>query len=67
METKLKKSITNIIKDQIKNLEVVDSLLDIYISSKEFKELNIEQREMILNMKRAQSEHLNTINKYLKY
>lgn len=63
----LKKSLNNLIKEQVRNLELLDSITEVYTNSSEFKNLNEQEREVILRLKTNQKEYLNNINKYLKY
>lgn len=67
MMTSLRKSLNSLIKEQIKNLELLDSITEVYINSKEFTNLNVQERDVIFKLKAAQKEYLNTINKYIKY
>lgn len=63
----LRKSLNNLIKEQVRNLELLDSITEVYTNSSEFKNLNEQEREVILRLKTNQKEYLNNINKYLKY
>lgn len=63
----IKKSINNLLKEQIKNLELLNSLTDIYIESKDFQNLYEQERNLLFRLKAAQKEYLNTIDKYIKY
>lgn len=63
----LKKSLNSLIKDQIKNLELLDGIFEIYTSSKEFQNLSSQEKDVILRLKTNQKEYLNNINKYIKY
>jgi hypothetical protein len=63
----LKKSLNNLINEQIKNLELLDSIMEVYTSSKEFQNLNAQERDLIFKLKTNQKEYLNNINKYIKY
>ena len=63
----IKKSINNLLKEQIKNLELLNSLTDIYTESKDFQNLYEQERNLLFRLKAAQKEYLNTIDKYIKY
>jgi len=67
MMNSLKKSLNSLIKEQVKVLELLDSITEIYTSSKEFQNLSAQERELILRLKTNQKEYLNNINKYIKY
>lgn len=63
----LKKSLNKLINDQIKNLEILDSITEVYTNSKDFQNLNVQERDLLLRIKANQKEYLNNINKYIKY
>ena len=63
----IKKSINNLLKEQIKNLELLNSLTDIYTESKDFQNLYEQERNLLFRLKAAQNEYLKTIDKYIKY
>jgi len=67
MMKSLKKSLNTLISEQIKNLELLDSIFEIYTNSKEFQNLSAQERELLLRLKTNQKEYLNNINKYIKY
>ena len=68
MEKQLKKSLLNKLLDgQIKTLEILDGCLEIYIDSKEFRDLSEEEKEAVYKLKVSQKEYINSINKYIKY
>ena len=67
MMNSLKKSLNSLIKEQIKALELLDSITEIYTDSKDFQNLSAQERELILRLKTNQKEYLNNINKYIKY
>ena len=67
MMKSLKKSLNTLINEQIKNLELLDSIFEIYTNSKEFQNLSTQERELLLRLKTNQKEYLNNINKYIKY
>lgn len=67
MMKSLKKSLNSLINEQIKNLELLDSIFEIYTNSKEFQNLSAQERELLLRLKTNQKEYLNNINKYIKY
>ena len=63
----LKGSLMTLIKEQVKNLEVLDSIIEVYTNSKEFQNLNEQERDLLFRLKANQKEYLNNINKYIKY
>lgn len=63
----LKDSLNTLISEQIKKLEVLDSITEVYTNSKEFQNLNPQERDLIFRLKANQKEYLNNINKYIKY
>lgn len=63
----LKKSLNNLINEQVKNLELLDSIMEVYTNSKEFQNLDVQERDLIFRLKTNQKEYLNNINKYIKY
>jgi hypothetical protein len=65
--TSLKKSLGALIEEQVKRLELLDGITEIYINSKEFQNLNPKERELVYKLKATQKELLNTIDKYIKY
>ncbi len=67
MMTSLKKSLGALIEEQVKRLELLDGITEIYINSKEFQNLNPKERELVYKLKATQKELLNTIDKYIKY
>lgn len=63
----LKDSLNTLISEQIKKLEILDSITEVYTNSKEFQNLNPQERDLIFRLKANQKEYLNNINKYIKY
>lgn len=63
----LKNSLNKLINDQVKNLEILDSIIEVYTNSKDFQNLNVQERDLLLRIKTNQKEYLNNINKYIKY
>ncbi len=63
----LKKLLNNLINEQITKLEVLDSIMEIYMKSKEFQNLSPRERELIMRLNTNQKEYLNNIDNYIKY
>jgi len=67
MKTLKKTILNNLINEQITKLEVLDSITEMYMKSKEFQDLSPKERELVMRLNTNQKEYLNNIDAYIKY